>query len=441
MRSIVTIFSSIGRLGLNTYGQLLVSKNRNDKDKLTDIVNELIKLRFTFSIIVIIIYTVFIIWFGQNVEVGLILIIYLVSDAFDVIWMFQGLEMFKFIAFRTLLVRTLNLVLVMIFVHKQEDMFFYVVIMQITVLATNVILWSNITKYIHGLHLISAKPLKHLRFCIIYLVPTIANVIYNMLDKTMLGYIGKSTYESGCYEQAYKIITIVQTLLLALATTALPQLTYLYNNGQRDKFSNLVRTSMQVLNLLIYPMAFGLFVNADLIVRVVLGASFEGSVGILRCLSILLIFATFNYNIGNEVLISTGTQKQYNVGVMIGAAVNLTCNLLLIPRFAGIGAAYGSLAAELIIFIAFAFFSSKILPLSNILNATTLKYFLLTSFMVVINVVMSNILVGINDVLCLVIIIGVCTSFYFGLLLLCKDKVLISLIRKIINSKSKSSDK
>lgn len=430
MFSIVTIFSSIGRLGLNTYGQLLVSKNRDNKDKLSDIVSELIKLRFISSALILVLYIDFIYLFNENMEVGFLLIIYLIADAFDILWLFQGLEMFKYIALRTLLLRTLNLLLVIVFIHGDQDLYFYVIIMQVTVLVTNILLWSNVRKYVNKLHIIHAKSLKHLKYCLIYLVPTIANLVYNMLDKTMLGYIGKSTYESGCYEQAYKIITIAQTILLAIASTALPQLTYLHNNNQQNKFNNLIRTSMQVLNMLIYPMAAGLFINADLIVNVVLGTSFEGSVRILQCLSILLIFATFNYNIGNEVLISTGTQKLYNVGVICGSIINLCCNLFLIPKFAGIGAAYGSLAAELIIFMIFILFSSKIIPLSNIFNITSLKYILVTILMSIVNIFLSKILIRINIVIKLIIIISICTVVYFGLLLILKNKLLVDQIKK-----------
>ena len=54
-----------------------------------------------------------------------------------------------------------------------------------------------------------------------------------------------------------------------------------------------------------------------------------------------------------------GKQKKYNIGVIIGAAVNFCLNLLLIPRLLSIGAAIASVIAEGVILIVFMFFSRE----------------------------------------------------------------------------------
>ena len=54
-----------------------------------------------------------------------------------------------------------------------------------------------------------------------------------------------------------------------------------------------------------------------------------------------------------------GKQKKYNIGVIMGAAVNFCLNLILIPRLLSIGAAIASVIAEGTILIAFMLFSRE----------------------------------------------------------------------------------
>ena len=65
-----------------------------------------------------------------------------------------------------------------------------------------------------------------------------------------------------------------------------------------------------------------------------------------------------------------GRQKEYNMSVILGAIVNFTLNLLLIPRLFSVGAVIASVAAETSILLAFIFFSRDYIRLSWILKAS-----------------------------------------------------------------------
>lgn len=62
--------------------------------------------------------------------------------------------------------------------------------------------------------------------------------------------------------------------------------------------------------------------------------------------AVLLCIATSNI-IGVQFLLPTGRQKEYTLSIFAGCVLNLSLNLLLIPRYLSVGAAIGSVIAEL----------------------------------------------------------------------------------------------
>ena len=54
---------------------------------------------------------------------------------------------------------------------------------------------------------------KHIPQIILLFVPQIANQVYNMLDKTMIGEIITDKSEVGFYEQAQKVIRLSLTIV------------------------------------------------------------------------------------------------------------------------------------------------------------------------------------------------------------------------------------
>ena len=438
--SIVTIFSSLGRLGLNTYGELQASHKRDDKNAFSTLVWELMSLKIVFTIINIIIYSLFIFWLNEYRSVSIIMIIYLVADMVDISWIYHGLENFKLVAIRGLIVRFLNLILVILFVHGKNDLYRYTFIMQITVLLANITLWYGLKKYVSRPRLyFNANTIVHLLKCLIYFIPTIANMIYNMLDKTMLGYIGQSTLESGYYEQAYKIVSAAQSVILAIGTTTLPRLTYLYKTERKKEFEGIISKTMKVNSMLLCPMMIGLVVNADIIVRTVLGEEFLGSIKILQILGVLLFFASFNYNIGNQILVSVEKQSKYNIGVLAGAAVNLILNILLIPRLYATGAAIGSLAAEVIIFAIFIIFSKSVIPLGLVIQNNVWKFFLAAAVMGVADLGIKHYVKAVGSFMQLMVILPVSVIIYFLILYILKERTWLESIQENFRHKKEKN--
>jgi O-antigen/teichoic acid export membrane protein len=88
--------------------------------------------------------------------------------------------------------------------------------------------------------------------------------------------------------------------------------------------------------LLLVPIAYLL---APLMISVLAGSGFELSVKVLRILLVALVFAYISHLIG-FTLIAKGGQKQVLILGLITLVFNFTGNLLMIPRFGIVGAAW-----------------------------------------------------------------------------------------------------
>lgn len=76
------------------------------------------------------------------------------------------------------------------------------------------------------------------------------------------------------------------------------------------------------------------------------GPGFESCTSLLIILSGILPALSVANVLGTQCLLARGKDMQYTAAVSVGAVVNVTLNLLLIPHFAAVGAAVATLLAE-----------------------------------------------------------------------------------------------
>jgi O-antigen/teichoic acid export membrane protein len=101
-----------------------------------------------------------------------------------------------------------------------------------------------------------------------------------------------------------------------------------------------------------------------------LGPGYEKSATLLKIFSLLIVVVGLNNAVGKQVLMPVGRQKEYNMSVILGAIVNFTLNMILIPRLLSVGAVIGSVASETAILLAFIYFSKDYIRLGWILKAS-----------------------------------------------------------------------
>ena len=205
-------------------------------------------------------------------------------------------------------------------------------------------------KYVNFTKIKIIDILKHLKPCLILFIPVIAVSIYKIMDKIMLGNMA-SIVEVGYYENAVKIIDVPKCIITSLGTVMLPRMSNMIAKGEEEKIKMYIGKSLQVIMFLALPITMGLIAISDDFILIFLGNNFTKTGTLIKYLAISLIFLSWANVIRTQYLIPKERDKDYIISVILGAIVNLVMNIILIPRYASIGACYGTICAELIVML------------------------------------------------------------------------------------------
>lgn len=432
--SIVTYFVLFGSLGISLYGQREIAYVQNDESKKNTIFTELVILRFiTMTLSAISFYFIF----GRSGEYALyyrILLFEMLANAIDISWLYQGLEEFRKIVFRNLIIKLLSIFCIFLFIKTFEDIWKYIAIYALTTLFGNISLWFRVRKYAR-LDFKKFNMHKHIKPMLLLFIPQVAIQIYTVLDKTMLGTILKDMTEVGYYEQSQKIIKMLLTVITSLGTVMLPRIASCYAEGDKKKIKEYMKKSFSFIFLLSFPMMFGIVAIANNFVPLFFGRGYDQVVSIMSCMTLLMLLIGMSSITGNQFLLPTKRQKQYTLSVIIGALINFILNLILIRYLKSMGVAIATIVAETCVTGVQLYFVRKDLNLKELLKIG-IHYFLASLIMFLICIAIGIPIANPKISIVLQVLFG--SIVYIGILYLSKDKFLIDNInnmQKLIKKK------
>lgn len=262
-------------MGMDVYGQLQVAKYREDKVACSKLLYGICFAKLFTTVVTISVYFALESKIGMYRNLYWIMVLFFLAQAVDFTWFFQGMEEFTFIVTRNVLVKIVGIICVFVFVKEKEDVVIYALIMQGTVLAGNLIAIPYLRRFIALIPISQIRILPHIRGSMIYFIPTIATSVYTMLDKAMIGWITKSSYENGYYEQAYKIVQIVLVVVTSLRTVTLPRMVHLYNEKNYKQVKEMVDGTIRFILFLSLPMSVGLIMVAPQLVPIFWGKAMK----------------------------------------------------------------------------------------------------------------------------------------------------------------------
>lgn len=312
---------------------------------------------------------------------------------FDVTWFFQGVENFKIIVVRNIIVKILYVISTFTFVKTKEDITLYMVIYCFSLLAGSLSMWVSLPRYLAKINFQEVKPFKNIKDILNLFIPAIAVEVYNVLDKIMILMFANNTFENGFYEQSEKIVKCSLTIIIALNVVMMPRNSSLFASNNEEAIKTKMKQTYRFVWLLGLPLMLGLFVCADYLIPVYLGPGYEKSVILMQILSVLVLVIGFNNAITIQYLVPTNRAKIFRNSTIIAAVLNVVVNLLFIPHYYSVGAAIGTIAAETsgLIYQMYYLIKNKIFCLRDFFNDSG-KYFISTSAMVGVLLFLKNLL-------------------------------------------------
>ena len=355
--SIASYFLYIAALGISNYGNRTIAGVRDDKEKRSKVFSEIYIMQLATGLISIVMYLIYICFISQEKVSAVCQLALVVSSVFDINWFFFGMEKFKLTVIRNTCIKILTVGVIFIFVKSQADVYKYILIMSVGTLVSQIILWPFIKKYIKFKIPQIKDVVKHFKPNIILFIPVIAVSIYKIMDKIMLGQI--SSMESvGYYENAERLINVPISLITAIGIVMLPKISGYIAKGKEEDSKKYFDLFMLIIIIFSNGAVFGLIGISDEFVTIFYGEGFELTSMLLKYLSVTIIFLAVGNVLRTQYLIPKKKDDIYIKSAIIGAISNLIVNIILIPKLNAIGAAIGTIFAELLV-CAYQFTSSK----------------------------------------------------------------------------------
>lgn len=354
-------FALVAALGIPTYGVREVAKIKDNPEKLTTLVSQLISINVIATIFVTVVYLLSLYLIGQlneNYVLFLIAGVVLYMAPFKINWFFLGVEDFGFIALRTLIMRLCSLLLLFLLVHDKGDLIIYMFIYVLSTVLGDFWNYIMMLKYNVRPHFTLIGLKLHIKPLLILFSSAISISIYTVLDTLMIGFISNYA-QVGYYNSASNITRAILTIVTSLSAVAIPRVSYYLKNGEGEKINILMNQSFSVISFLAFPLSLGIFCVTPIFVPLFFGPEFCGAIIPLQILGFLIIAIGLNNLFGIQILIGLGLDKLFLYSVLMGMLLNVTMNSVLIYYFGAIGASMASLVAETLILFVTAYYVYK----------------------------------------------------------------------------------
>lgn len=182
-----------------------------------------------------------------------------------------------------------------------------------------------------------------------YALVTLLMACYYRMDSVMLERMlpsGTGAMQSGIYASAFRLLDTLAMIGYLFAVILLPLFSKMLK--QKEDVVPIVRTSFSLLFLFSVSAVVILYVYRDPLIHLFYPAIAESSIPVFRLIIFGLIPISMNYLFGT-LLTANGSMKQLNIIASIGIVINVTVNLLLIPRMQACGSAVASLCTQLLV--------------------------------------------------------------------------------------------
>lgn len=374
----VNYFLLFATLGVNLLGVREIAGAKNDMDRQSKIFSNILGINLLFTILILAVYIVAIFLiprFQQLSELFFIGTAKILFTTFLVEWFFTGIENFKYITIRSLLVKLLYVLAVFIFIKTSDDykLYFILTVGVVVVNATINMLYVRKFVSISFADLFMVKYIKQNMVLGIYTIMTSMYITFNVM---FLGLVSNDT-EVGYYTTAFKLYSVVLGFFTAFTNVMLPRMSFLLANGEKDRFNELISKSFSVMSTFIVPLILCSIIMAPQIIYVLSGPGYEGAILPMRIIMPAALFVGIAQVLAVQVIMPLRRDKVLLLASFVGAIVSLIINICVVSQLRSVGSAIVLLSAETVVTATYIIYALKVhifnFPISKIVRSILLS--------------------------------------------------------------------
>lgn len=348
VNNVISYFSLFAIWGIRSIGIREIAACGNDYNKRSEVFSSLLFFLFITTLIITIGYFLsvfFVPRFKADHSLLLLGSITLFFTSFLIEWFYQGMENFKFITIRTVVIKVIYAILVFILIKNKDSYLLYFALTVAVVLINsiiNLVYSRNFVRFsIKTIHLKQyIQPLFSLGlYNIVLSMYTTFNVVY-------LGFVCSDT-EVGYYYTSTTIYQIIIGIIAAFTGVMMPRISNLLNTNHEQEANEKIRKSIELMIFVALPLGIFFFCMAPHVVRLISGVGYEGAVLPMRIIMPVIIIASLAQIWVLQILIPRKKDKVVLISATIGAFVGVLANLVLVKNYGAIGSAMVLLLSEL----------------------------------------------------------------------------------------------
>lgn len=346
--SVVNYFILFSMMGIGTIGIREVAKYKKQKEKLREAFSNLfvLNLIFTTVALVTLLVAIYVVpTLSEHKELMYIGALKLVFNFLLIEWFYKGIEDFRYITFRSLVIRCIYVVSVFLFVRDASDYNIYYLLMVLMTVVTAVINMTHSRKYV-GFQFKNLSLTRYTKSFLVLGVYMFLTSMYTSFNVAYLGFVSGST-QVGYYTTAVKFHGIILALFSAFTGVMLPRMSSLLSHGCENEFKQYMDKSISILLSFSIPVVIFATILAPEIIYVFSGAGYEGAITPMRIVMPLVFVIGYEQILIVQVLTPLKKDKQILTNSIVGAVVGISLNLLLVKQFQSIGTSMVWLFSEL----------------------------------------------------------------------------------------------
>lgn len=431
-QSIISYISLFTCLGIPMYAIREIARDRSDVVQMNRTAMEILLLHSMLTLVGYAIVAILCLTVPQiqvNIPLFLILSLTIFFTAIGCEWFYQGIEDFKYITIRGLIIKTVSVVLLFIFVKSKTDLLYYGCYTVFGVLGGNIFNFFRLRKYIHRENIIFSELhiKRHIKPVLKVFSFSVVTSIYLQLNTVLLGFL-KNALAVGYFAAATKVMQMLLKMSACLGSVMMPRASHLIAENKEAEFNRLIQKSYDFTLAIALPMTIGLIFCAPSLITALCGVRFEHSILPSQIIAPIILMVAISNIFGIQVLFPKGKINIVTLCCGIGAVADLILNLCLIPFFSYIGTSIAYLGAEVATTVSMYFIGRKYIPIIYF-KKSHLTYALGC-------IVMALALYGISllqlPTLTILLLQGCCGVLaYFIILCICKDEMLVQILSKI----------
>ena len=272
-------------------------------------------------------------------------------------WFYQGIEDFKYVAIRGMVVKTISVILLFLLVKSKEDILWYGAYSVLGVLGGNIFNFVRLRKYLHKdmIEFRALHPFSHLKPAIHIFAFNAIVSIYLQLNNVLLGFM-KDAEAVGYFTAATKILVITMSLSSSLGAVIMPRTSNLIAE-------NKIQKSYDFILALAMPLTVGLIFTSPSVILLLSGESFAPAILTSQIVALNILMVGISGVMGLQVLYPMGRINIVILCTFIGAVVNVVLNVLLIPVYGHNGTALAYMLAEVAVTVSMFIIGRRYIPI------------------------------------------------------------------------------